>query len=157
MGSKYRLSFGLISMNIILASVCACIVTQLIKVIIILIQKKQLYLRAFLTTGGMPSAHSAIVSSLAISVAIVEGLESVAFGISVVLAFVVMFDAAGLRRSVGKQAVILSRIVNALKEQGSIIDFEHDSHEMIGHTIIQVMMGAFIGVVVSCLWFTLLS
>jgi uncharacterized protein len=144
-------------MNIIFASACACIVTQLIKVIIILVQKRQLYLRALMTTGGMPSAHSAIVSSLAISVAIVEGLNSVAFGISAVLAFVVMFDAAGLRRSVGKQAVILSRIVKSLKEQGSEIDFEHDSNEMIGHTIIQVITGAIVGIAVSCLWFTLIE
>jgi acid phosphatase family membrane protein YuiD len=144
-------------MSIIIISICACVITQLIKVIIILAKKKQLYLRALITTGGMPSAHSAIVSSLCISVAIVEGLGSVAFGISAVLAFVVMFDAAGLRRSVGKQAVILNKIVKELKERGSKIDFEHDSREMIGHTIIQVIVGALIGVAVSCFWFLLLE
>jgi uncharacterized protein len=144
-------------MNIIAVSVCACILTQLIKVMIILVQKKRFYPRAFLTTGGMPSTHSAIVSSLAISVAMVEGLNSVAFGISAVLAFVVMFDAAGLRRSVGKQAIILDQVVKELKEQGSAINFEEISRDIMGHTIIQVIVGALIGAAVSCLWFKLLA
>jgi acid phosphatase family membrane protein YuiD len=144
-------------MNIIAVSICACILTQLIKVMIILVQKKRFYPRAFLNTGGMPSTHSAIVSALAISVAMVEGLSSVTFGISAVLAFVVMFDAAGLRRSVGKQAVILNQVVKELKEQGSAIDFEENSRDIMGHTIVQVIVGALIGAAVSCLWFTLLA
>jgi acid phosphatase family membrane protein YuiD len=144
-------------MNVILVSIFACVISQLVKVIIILAHRKQLDFRAFITTGGMPSAHSAIVSALATSVAMVEGLDSVVFGISAVLAFIVMFDAAGLRRSVGKQAIVLNRIAKELKEQRSIADFEHDLRESIGHTILQVIVGACIGVAVSYLWFTLLG
>jgi acid phosphatase family membrane protein YuiD len=144
-------------MNVIIVSVCACVISQLLKVLIILVQKKQLDFRAFITTGGMPSAHSAIVSALATSVAMVEGLESVVFGVSAVLAFVVMIDAAGLRRSVGKQAIVLNRIVKELKERRTKADSEHDLRELIGHTTPQVIVGACLGVAVSYLWFTLLA
>ena len=144
-------------MNIIIVSALACIITQIIKMAVILVRRKRFYLRAFITTGGMPSAHSAIVSSLATSVAMVEGLNSVAFGISAILAFVVMFDAAGLRRAVGQQAIVLNRIVKELMELSSAADFEHDSREIIGHTILQVFVGALLGAAVSFLWFTLVE
>jgi acid phosphatase family membrane protein YuiD len=105
----------------------------------------------------MPSSHSAIVSALATSVAIVEGFESVAFAISAVLALIVMYDAAGLRRSVGKQAVVLNRIVQELKNRRLMTDFGHDLRELIGHTFIQVIAGAILGVTVSVLVFMLLD
>ena len=144
-------------MNIIIVSALACIITQIIKMAVILVRRKRFYLRAFITTGGMPSAHSAIVCSLATSVAMVEGFNSVAFGISAILAFVVMFDAAGLRRAVGQQAVVLNRIVKELMELSSAADFEHDSREIIGHTILQVVVGAVLGAAVSFLWFALVE
>jgi uncharacterized protein len=144
-------------MNVIIVSICAWAIAQFLKFAIILIQKKQFDFRAFVATGGMPSAHSAIVSALATSVAIVDGLDSVTFGISVVLALIVMYDAAGVRRSVGKQAVVLNRIAKELKERRTIAGFEYDLRELIGHTTFQVAVGACLGIGVSFLWFLLIA
>ena len=140
-------------MEILIVSVCAWATAQLIKVIVDVIQKKQLDWRTFMATGGMPSSHSAIVSALAASIAIVEGLDSVSFAISAILAFIIMFDAAGLRRSVGTQAVLLKRIVKELRERRSISYFEKDLRELMGHSAFQVLIGACLGVGVSFIWF----
>jgi uncharacterized protein len=144
-------------MNLIIVSICTWAIAQSIKFVIILIQKKQFDFRAFVATGGMPSAHSAIVSSLATSVAIIDGFDSVTFGISVVLALIVMYDAAGVRRSVGKQAVVLNRIVKELKERRTIASYEYDLRELIGHTTFQVAIGACLGIGVSFFWFILIA
>ena len=128
-------------------------ISQLLKVLTVLIQKKEIDLRYFITSGGMPSAHSAVVSALATSVAMAEGLGSIAFGISVILALIVMYDAAGVRRSVGRQSRVLNRIVKELKERRPIAELEHDLREFIGHTPVQVFVGAIIGTTVAWLWF----
>ena len=140
-------------MEILVVSVCAWAIAQSVKVIVILIQKKELDFGAMVAPGGMPSSHSAIVSALAASVAIVEGITSNLFAISVIFAFIVMYDAAGLRRSVGKQAVVLNRILKELRERRSISYFEKDLRELIGHSTFQVFIGASLGVAVSFIWF----
>jgi acid phosphatase family membrane protein YuiD len=144
-------------MEILVVSVCAWAIAQLIKVFVDLIQKRQLDFRTFIATGGMPSSHSAIVSALATSIAIVEGIDSVSFAISAILAFIIMFDAAGLRRSVGTQAVLLNRIVKELRERRSISYFEKDLRELMGHSAFQVLIGACLGVAVSFIWFLSLA
>ena len=140
-------------MEILVVSVCAWAIAQSVKVIVILIQKRELDFGAMVAPGGMPSSHSAIVSALAASVAIVEGITSNLFAISVIFAFIVMYDAAGLRRSVGKQAVVLNRILRELRERRSISYFEKDLRELIGHSTFQVFIGASLGVAVSFIWF----
>jgi uncharacterized protein len=144
-------------MEILIVSVCAWALAQSIKVVVDVIQKKQLDVRIFVATGGMPSSHSAIVCALAASIAIVEGITSVSFAISAILAFIIMFDAAGLRRSVGTQAVLLNRIVKELRERRSISYFEKDLRELMGHSAFQVLVGAGLGIAVSFAWFFWLS
>ena len=139
--------------SVIIVPICAWAAAQLIKVLLVLVKRKELDLRYFVTSGGMPSAHSAIVSALATSVAMVEGLTSVAFGISVMLALIVMYDAAGVRRSVGKQAIVLNRVVKELRERRPIAELEYNLREFIGHTPFQVLVGAILGIAVAWLWF----
>ena len=129
----------------------------MLKMLIVLAQKRQLDLRYFIASGGMPSAHSAVVSALATSVAMVEGFGSITFGISVILALLVMYDAAGVRRSVGKQSIVLDRIVKELKERRPITELEHDLREFIGHTPVQVLVGTILGIAVAWLWFTFIA
>jgi uncharacterized protein len=140
-------------MEILIISVCTWAIAQLIKVIIVLIQKKQFDFRVLIAPGGMPSSHSATVSALVTSVAIVEGVESTLFAISAILAIIVMYDAAGLRRSVGKQAAALNRIVRELKDRRTIGYSEKELLELIGHSTFQVIVGACLGVAISLLWF----
>ena len=141
--------------SVLVISICAWAVAQLLKVLIILVQEKRLDLRSFVISGGMPSAHSALVGALAISVAMTQGVESVAFGIAAVLALVVIYDAAGVRQSVGQQSVVLNRIVRELRSRRPIAELERDLREFIGHTPFQVIVGAALGILIAWLWLTL--
>ena len=95
-------------------------------------------------TGGMPSSHSALVTALAISVGINAGFDSPLFAVSTVLAIVVMYDAAGIRQAAGKQAAKINLIVDELLT-GHPLNEEH-LRELLGHTPLQVAVGAFVGV-----------
>ncbi len=140
---------------VFLVSICAWTIAQLLKVFIALTRKKRIDLGLFVSSGGMPSAHSATVSALAASVAIVEGFSSVAFGISAIFAVVVMYDAAGVRQWVGRQSVVLNRIVREIRFRRPVAELERDLREFIGHTQFQVIIGALLGIGIAWLWFTI--
>ncbi len=99
--------------------------------------------------GGMPSSHSALVTALATSVGINAGFDSAAFAVAVVLAMVVMYDAAGVRQAAGKQAQKINRIVEELLS-GHPLNDEH-LRELLGHTPFQVTVGALVGVLAGWL------
>ncbi len=86
----------IITNKVLIIPVCSWAIAQLLKVLIVLLQKRQFDLRYLVTSGGMPSAHSAVVCALAMSIALTLGLVSVAFVFSVILVLVVMCDAAGV-------------------------------------------------------------
>ena len=144
--------YEILTNKVLIIPICSWAIAQLLKMVIVLIQKKQLDLRYLVISGGMPSAHSAVVSALATSVALTQGLGSAAFGISVMLALIVMYDAAGIRQSVGKQSVVLNRIIQELRLRRPMIELERDLREFIGHTSFQVIVGGLLGVGVAWLW-----
>ena len=103
----------------------------------------------------MPSSHTALVCALATAVAMMWGLNSVAFAITAILAMVVMYDAAGVRQAVSRQSIILNRIVKELREKRPRDEVERDLREFIGHTQFQVLGGAILGVLVAWVWLTI--
>ncbi len=118
---------------------------QLWKVISPLIFRRKLDLSLLWATGGMPSSHSALVVALAISVGINTGFDSPLFAVSAVLAMIVMYDAAGVRQAAGKQAEKINLIVEELLS-GHPLNEEH-LRELLGHTPLQVAVGALVGFV----------
>jgi len=144
--------YEIITNKVLIIPICSWAITQLLKVIVILIQKKQLDLRYLVISGGMPSSHSALVSALATSVALIQGLGSVAFGISAIFALVVIYDAAGVRRSVGQQSVVLNRIIRELRLRRPITELGRDLREFVGHTQFQIIIGALLGIVIAWSW-----
>ncbi len=125
------------------------ILIQTFKVVTELIMNKRLNVKRIVGAGGMPSSHSAIVCSLATCVGREYGFESGIFAIAMVVAFVVMYDAAGVRRAAGKQAGILNKI---LETPGmTTVQVQEKLVEMLGHTPIQVFVGAILGIVVGAL------
>jgi len=144
--------YEIITNKVLIIPICSWAIAQVLKVIIILIQKKQLDLRYLFISGGMPSSHSAVVAALTTSVALTYGLGSVAFGISAILALVVMSDAAGVRQSVGQQAVALNRIIRELRLRRPLTELERDLREFIGHTLFQVIVGGLLGIVIALSW-----
>ena len=149
--------YEIITDKILIIPICSWALAQLLKVIVLLIQKKQIDLRYFVISGGMPSSHSTFVTALATAVAYVEGVSSVAFGISVIFALVIMYDAAGIRQSVGNQAAVLNRIIRELGDLRHRTELGHDLRELVGHTPFQVIIGGFLGIFVAWLWFIIAS
>lgn len=115
---------------------------QCIKVITDLIVYKKLNIRRLVGSGGMPSSHSAFVTSLTTVVAISEGFESLLFAVCIIFSLVVMYDAAGVRRAAGKQARVLNQII----ENKGDINIGEKLTELLGHTPIEVFVGAIVGI-----------
>lgn len=120
---------------------------QIYKVIYDLITTKKFNFKRIIGAGGMPSSHSAVVTSLATLIAKYEGMDSPVFALSLVFAFVVMYDAAGVRRAAGKQATLLNKIVNT--PGLSMLQVQEKLVEVLGHTPTQVFAGAVIGIIVG--------
>ena len=120
---------------------------QTFKVIYDLVVTKKFNFKRILGAGGMPSSHSAVVTGLATMIGKSEGINSPIFALSVVFAFVVMYDAAGIRRAAGKQAKILNKIIETPGLTG--IQVSEKLVEVLGHTPTQVLVGAIIGIIVG--------
>lgn len=135
--------------------ISAWAIAQLIKVFVVLARDKRFDWWFLVRSGGMPSAHTALVCALATAVAMMLGLNSVAFAIAAILAMVVMYDAAGVRQAVGRQSRILNRIMKELREKRPRDEVERDLREFIGHTQFQVIAGAILGILIAWVWVTI--
>jgi acid phosphatase family membrane protein YuiD len=141
----------LVHNDVLLVSIVTWIIVQVLKVIVILVQERRVAWNYLVTAGGMPSSHSATVCALCTSIAMTSGLGSVYFSIAFILAVIVMYDAAGVRQSVGQQSVIINRIVKTHK-----LEIDQTLREFIGHTHLQVLVGALLGILISWTAFTLI-
>jgi acid phosphatase family membrane protein YuiD len=129
--------------------VSAWFLAQAIKVFIYRMQEKKWNLWHFFEAGGMPSAHSAAVSSLTLSMALSVGWQSPLFTACLVFALIVMYDATGVRRAAGKQAEILNKIVDDIYSTGRVR--VEKLREILGHDPIEVVAGASLAIVVTLL------
>ncbi len=123
---------------------------QLFKLIYDLVVTKKFNFKRILQAGGMPSSHSAVVVSLTTMIAKDEGITSPLFGIALIFSFIVMYDAAGVRRAAGKQAKLLNKIVETPGLTG--VEVSERLVEVLGHTPVQVFVGAFIGFLVGIIF-----
>lgn len=147
--------YEVITNEALVIPISAWTIAQLTKMSVALLQGKGLDFRYMVSSGGMPSAHSAVVTSLATTVGMTQGFGSAVFGITVMLALIVMYDAAGVRQSVSQQSVVLNRIVRELRLKHSITSLEADVRELLGHTPFQVIVGAVSGFALAWLWITI--
>lgn len=120
---------------------------QLFKLIYDLVTTKKFNFKRILGAGGMPSSHSAVVVALCTMIGKEFGVNSAIFALSIVFAFVVMYDAAGVRRAAGKQAKLLNKIVQT--PGLSNVEVTEKLQEVLGHTPTQVIVGALIGFIVG--------
>ena len=122
---------------------------QTYKVIYELIKTKKFNFKRIVGAGGMPSSHSGVVTTLAAMIGKNEGFDTPLFAMTVVFALVVMYDAAGVRRAAGKQASLLNKIIET--PGLSSVQVQEKLVEVLGHTPLQVFVGAIIGIVVGLL------
>ncbi|MDB9411300.1 divergent PAP2 family protein [Microcystis aeruginosa] len=131
--------------QILLVSLLACFTAQGLKALIELIRDGKVSLRYLVSSGGMPSAHSALVGALATGVGLQMGWSSAEFAIAALFAVIVMYDAAGVRQAAGKQARILNQIIDEMFQEGKEFN-EERLKELIGHTPFQVLVGLSLGI-----------
>jgi uncharacterized protein len=136
-------------LNFLLAPLVAWTIAQAAKLLLTSYRQRRLNLRVLAETGGMPSSHSAIVMGLTTAVGKYAGVTSAPFAIALIFTFVVMYDAAGLRRAAGRQAEVLNRLVEDLVHMRGVQELR--LRELLGHTPFEVIVGAAIGLVVGLL------
>ncbi len=139
----------LLDNRILLAAFFAWAIAQISKTLYELIRQRKLIVSRLISSGGMPSSHSALVSGLATATGRLQGLSSAAFAITIVLAAIVMYDAAGVRRAVSIQARILNQMIDEAFQGHPFA--EKRLRELIGHTPIQVFAGALLGIGIGLL------
>lgn len=151
------LGIGIWDNPAIIASLSSIIIAQVIKVPIFYATKRKWDLAKMITTGGMPSSHSAAVASLATVIGIRSGVQSQVFALSVIFAVIVMYDAAGIRRHAGEQAIAINNLeakIGQYMERPQTNTTAHDFYqkklkEMLGHRPIEVIVGSLFGILIG--------
>ena len=133
----------------ITAPVLSWVAAQILKTLIDGLRRRRFNPRLLIGPGGMPSAHSALVCGLAASTWFSQGVNSAAFAISAALAAIVMYDAAGVRQAVDRQSEILIHILTHVPRTHD--DFDRFLEGLVGHTRLQVLAGALLGIAVAAL------
>ncbi|MGI6182879.1 MAG: divergent PAP2 family protein [Candidatus Fimadaptatus sp.] len=139
---------ALFANRVLWAAIMGWFVAQLLKVLLTFIVYKRWDFSRMFGSGGMPSSHSSFICALATATGLSRGFQSVEFAIAVALALIVMYDAAGVRRSAGKQAAAINRIIQDMMRRGSKLTQVH-LKELIGHTPFEVIMGALLGILIG--------
>lgn len=139
----------LIHNTVFISAVLGWMVAQVIKTIIHLIITKQFVAERMVGGGGMPSSHSATVCALATATGIRYGGGSFEFAIAIMFAIIVMYDAMGVRRETGIQAKVINEMMEMLTNMGSKMSVEDKLKEFVGHTPLQVLIGAILGIIIA--------
>ena len=125
-------------------SLLSCLTAQLLKIIFNLFSEGELRFGIVFQTGGMPSSHSALISALSAGIGWELGFDNPAFALSVGISLIVMYDASGIRRSAGMQAIEINKISRELDKNKEIF-----LKESLGHTKLEVVVGSFLGPLIT--------
>lgn len=136
-----------INNRVFLAAAVAWTVAQSIKVLLTFIVEKEVRLERLHGSGGMPSSHTATIVAASTAIGIVEGWSSSVYALSLIMSFIVMYDASGVRRSVGKQAKLLNDIITDLYKNKHLE--QERLKELIGHKPTEVVVGAILGILIA--------
>lgn len=142
----------LLGNTVFMASVTGWFVAQVLKTIIDTCINKSFNAERLTGSGGMPSSHSATVCALATSAGMQYGVGSFAFAVSSIVAIIVMYDARGVRRETGLQAQVINEMIDFFKNMGKPISYEEKLKEFVGHTPLQVLVGAILGILIGAVY-----
>ena len=139
--------------RILIAGLLGWISAQILKAIIYVIINREFRIERLFGDGGMPSGHSATVTAVALSTGLTCGFDSPVFAVAFIMAIIVMHDAMGVRLETGKQAKVINDMLETFQKLGRTdIPAEQQLKEFVGHTPIQVVAGAVLGVVVALIF-----
>ena len=142
-------SSDLLKNNILMSAVAGWCVAQVLKTLIHMFFTKKFVAERLVGSGGMPSSHSATVCALATATCYEFGPSSFEFTISLILAIIVMYDAMGVRRETGIQARVLNEMMDVFADMGSDMSPRDKLKEFVGHTPLQVLIGAILGIIIA--------
>ncbi len=142
-----RTLLQIIQNPVVVTGFAAWFLAQSLKVVLGFIEEKRFNFKWFIGSGGMPSSHAALVMSVAVAVGLSEGFGTPVFALALTFALVTMFDAQGVRRQSGHQAEALNKMLDDIYSQRGIQ--EAPLKELFGHTPVEVMAGAALGIVVA--------
>lgn len=143
---------ALINNTVLVSAVLGWFIAQVLKTLIHLFFTKKFVAERLVGSGGMPSSHSATVCALATAILIQEGADSLFFAIALILAIIVMHDAMGVRRETGIQARILNEMMQLFADMGSDMPAQEKLKEFVGHTPLQVLIGAILGILIALIY-----
>ena len=141
----------LIGNRILVSAETGWFVAQILKTLIYTLMTKRFEPERLVGSGGMPSSHSSTVCAMAAASGQIYGLGSFEFAVTVILAIIVMHDAMGVRLETGKQAKLINEIVETFKTMNGKTLAEEKLKEFVGHTPLQVLMGAILGIAIGIL------
>ena len=141
---------GFFTNYVLVCAVIGWFAAQIIKCVRYVVKTHSFNFAVLMASGGMPSSHSATVSAMVVAAAKMCGTDSAEFALAFILAFIVMYDAAGVRRAAGEQAKVLNRIAKDISE-GDTQYLDKNLKELIGHTPFQVIVGAMLGCAIPIL------
>lgn len=136
--------------KLLISAVIGWTVAQVLKTIIYTFFNREFLPERLVGSGGMPSSHSATVCALSTAAFITYGPSSFEFAVTAVFSMVVMYDAIGVRQEAGKQAKVLNDMIEIFLHMGKDMDIEKQLKEFIGHTPLQVLVGAILGILTAC-------
>ena len=140
----------ILSNRVIQTAALAWAVAQALKVLLTLAITKRFDKSRVLGSGGMPSSHSAMACAMKMAIGYREGFTSPIFALAFCFAGVVMYDATGVRRSAGRNAAVINHLMDALSGNGYVFS-EERLKELVGHTPLQVLAGALLGILIGTL------
>jgi acid phosphatase family membrane protein YuiD len=144
---------ALLSNTILMAAFTAWFSAQGFKIVHTIIKTKKFDVERIMGSGGMPSSHSATVCATTASIGISLGVDTPLFALAVIFSFIVMYDATGVRRAAGKQAKVLNSIIHELSLHQRI-DYPTKLKELLGHSYLEVFVGAVLGTIIGFLFMT---
>ena len=139
------------------AAIFGWAIAQVLKVVIDLFRQRKFHFERFVGSGGMPSSHSSFVVAMTVAIARHDGIASTYFAIAVVLSMIVMYDAMGVRRAAGNQARLINWMADNWhdEDEDEATDteqlFDKKLKELIGHTPVEVIAGAILGITIGFL------
>ena len=146
----FTISQELLNNEILWIAILAWFLAQLIKFTINYFKIKSFDFKLLVSSGGMPSSHSSFVMAITTSIGFKDGFDSSLFALSLVISFIVMYDAMGVRRAAGTQAKVLNKLIAHIGTSGIPIDKK--LKELLGHSPIQVFAGALLGIIISTIF-----
>ncbi len=136
--------------KIIIVVILSGVIAQAIKIVSYFIEHRKINFKRFFETGGMPSSHASTATTLTTIVGLLEGFNSLIFCIVLFFSMIIMYDAAGIRRAAGRQAAILNKLIEEFIANKHIN--ENQLVELLGHTPLEVFMGAILGVLIAIIF-----